>query len=79
MLQHLYRWLSTTSKLYDPLLHRMVHRMMSKNFMILVNRINRLHCKVVYASFSKLIVQTQHNDFESASNFVDSQGDTGII
>jgi len=34
ILSNFYRWLSTpsTSKLYDPLLYRLVHKLMKKNF-----------------------------------------------
>ena len=34
LISHLYRWLSSPadSKLYDPLLHRLVHKLMKKNF-----------------------------------------------
>lgn len=34
LIQHVYRWISSPSKskLYDPLLHRLVHKLMQKNF-----------------------------------------------
>jgi DNA polymerase epsilon subunit 1 len=37
LISNFYRWLtSTTSKLYDPLLHRLVHKMMKKHLQTLV-------------------------------------------
>lgn len=51
LLMHLYRWLTSSSKLYDPLLHRMIHKMMSKNFYWLLSRFKTLGCQVIYGSF----------------------------
>jgi len=51
LLAHFYRWLTSTSKLYDPLLHRMVFKMMQKNFYFLLARLRKLGCQVVYVSF----------------------------
>lgn len=66
------RWLSSpTSKLYDPMLHSLVHKMMKKSFLQLVNKFKQLGCKVVFANFSKIIVYTGKYDFEEAQNFVD--------
>jgi len=46
ILINLYSWLtdSTGSKMYDPLLHRMIHKMMSKNFYCLLQRFKQLGC-----------------------------------
>jgi DNA polymerase epsilon subunit 1 len=34
ILSHIYKWISspTGAKLYDPLLHRLIHKLMQKNF-----------------------------------------------
>ena len=34
LMSNIYRWLSSgnSSKMYDPLLHRLVHKLMKKNF-----------------------------------------------
>ena len=43
LLEKFYRWLcSPSSALYDPLLHRMVHRMMCKAFLQLVAELRQL-------------------------------------
>lgn len=56
--QHLYRWLSSASnsKLYDPLLHRLVHKLMKKAFFQLLLQLRQLGCHVVYGNFHKLLL-----------------------
>ena len=59
MLQHFHRWLrSPSSLLYDASLHRMVHKMMKKVWMQLLQRFRKLGSTIVYASFTKLIIYT---------------------
>ncbi|GKB49505.1 DNA polymerase epsilon catalytic subunit A-like protein, partial [Tanacetum coccineum] len=54
MLQHLYRWLcSPRSKLHDPALHRMLHKVMQKVFALLIAEFRKLGATVVFANFSK--------------------------
>ena len=58
-LSHFYRWMrSPASLLYDPALHRMIHKMMKKVWMQLLQRFRKLGSTIVYASFTKLIVAT---------------------
>jgi DNA polymerase epsilon subunit 1 len=68
LLDHFYRWLtnSTGSKLYDPMLHRLVHNLMVKNFFWLTSLFKQTGCKVIYGSFQRLIVETKKRDFEEA-------------
>ena len=72
LLMHIYRWLAapTGAKLYDPLLHRLVHKLMKKSFYQLVYQLKQLGCRIVYASFHKIIVDTQRESFDEAENFV---------
>ena len=72
---NVYRWLSSpkTSKLYDPLLHRLVHKLMKKNFFQLLLRFKQLGCNVIYANFNTMYVYTEKKTFaeaESHINFV---------
>ena len=75
LLSNVYRWLtsSKSSKLYDPLLHRLIHKLMKKNFFQLILRFKQLGLKVIYANFHKMFVYTEKRDFseaESQVNFV---------
>jgi DNA polymerase epsilon subunit 1 len=72
LITHLFRWLTTPqeSKLYDPLLHRLVHKLMKKNFQHLIYRLRLLGCKIVYASFHKIIIHTERTTFDEAENFI---------
>jgi DNA polymerase epsilon subunit 1 len=50
MLEHLYRWLtSSSSRLHDPSLYLMVHGMMRKVFMQLIAEFRKMGSTVVYA------------------------------
>jgi len=69
---HIYRWLTSPadSKMYDPLLHRFVHKLIKKCFFLLVQRFKDLGATIVYASFHKLIICTQKDNLEDAQNYV---------
>mmetsp|Transcript_48531 Transcript_48531/g.55815 ORF Transcript_48531/g.55815 Transcript_48531/m.55815 type:complete len:451 (+) Transcript_48531:3-1355(+) len=59
---------SQASKLYDPLLHRKIHRYMQKIFMKLILEFKKLGSTIVYASFTKIILCThRQTDFEARS------------
>jgi len=75
LISNMHRWLSSpkVSKLYDPLLHRLVHKLMTKNFYLLLSRFKQLGCTVIYASFHKIFIYTGKRTFseaESQINFV---------
>jgi DNA polymerase epsilon subunit 1 len=77
MLQHFHRWLrSPSSMLYDPALHRMVHKMMKKVWMQLLQRFRKLGSTVVYASFTKLIIYTGKPTIERAMPYCKYVNDT---
>lgn len=74
LMSHVYRWITSpnASKLYDPLLHRLIHKLMLKNFYILLMKFKQLGCKVVYGSLHKLFIYTDKYSFdecESQINF----------
>ena len=75
LISNVQRWLTSpkVSKLYDPLLHRLVHKLMTKSFYILLRRFKQLGCKVIYANFHSIWIYTEKKDYDSAEsqiNFV---------
>ncbi|XP_060169809.1 DNA polymerase epsilon catalytic subunit A-like isoform X1 [Lycium barbarum] len=73
MLQHLYRWLcSPRSRLHDPALHNMLHKVMQKMFALLVAELRKLGAAIVFASFSKIIIDTGKSDVSAAKAYCDS-------
>ncbi|XP_072950830.1 DNA polymerase epsilon catalytic subunit A-like [Typha angustifolia] len=72
ILQHLYRWLcSPLSKLHDPSLHRVLHNVMRKVFALLLAEIRKLGATVIFASFSKIIIDTGKIDLLAAHAYCD--------
>ncbi|RLN07683.1 hypothetical protein C2845_PM11G04980 [Panicum miliaceum] len=73
ILQHLYRWLcSPRSKLHDPALHRLLHNVMKKVFALLLAEFRKLGANVIFANFSKIIIDTGKVDLASAHAYCDS-------
>lgn len=56
---HFWRWVtSTSSGLYDPIIHRFVHGLMRKIFIQMIAEFKRLGSVIVYADFSSIILAT---------------------
>ncbi|XP_058215283.1 DNA polymerase epsilon catalytic subunit A-like isoform X2 [Rhododendron vialii] len=73
ILQHLYRWLcSPHSKLHDPALHRMLHKVMQKVFALLLAEFRKLGAAIVFANFSKVIIDTGKSDLYAAKAYCDN-------
>ncbi|CAH9070869.1 unnamed protein product [Cuscuta europaea] len=73
ILQHMYRWLcSPQSKLHDSALHKMLYKVMQKVFALLVAEIRKLGATVVFASFSKIIIDTGKSDLSAAKAYCDN-------
>ncbi|XP_057456006.1 DNA polymerase epsilon catalytic subunit A-like [Lotus japonicus] len=73
MLQHLYRWLcSPQSKLHDPALHRLLHKVMQKVFALLLAEFRKLGATIVFANFSKIIIDTGKYDLSTAKAYCHS-------
>ncbi|GLU18367.1 hypothetical protein SLE2022_346730 [Rubroshorea leprosula] len=73
VLQHLYRWLcSPQSKLHDPALHRMLQKIMQKVFALLLAELRKLGATIIFADFSKVIVDTGKYDISAAKAYCDS-------
>jgi len=65
------RWLTSPSaKLYDPLVHRLVHKLMKKSFLRLLQQFREYGCEIVHADFNKVWLHTRKRDFEEAQNHV---------
>ncbi|KAF9594988.1 hypothetical protein IFM89_035761 [Coptis chinensis] len=72
LLQHLYRWLcSPQSKLHDPSLHRVLHKVMQKVFAMLLAELRRLGATIIFADFSKVIIDTGKSDLSAAHAYCD--------
>ncbi|XP_027348237.1 DNA polymerase epsilon catalytic subunit A-like [Abrus precatorius] len=73
ILQHLYRWLcSPKSKLHDPALHQQLHKVMQKVFALLLAEFRKLGATIVFANFSKIIIDTGKFDLSTAKAYCDS-------
>ncbi|KAH7561208.1 hypothetical protein JRO89_XS10G0191200 [Xanthoceras sorbifolium] len=73
VLQHLYRWLcSPHSKLHDPALHRILHKVMQKVFALLLAEFRKLGATIIFANFSKVIIDTGKFDLSAAKAYCDS-------
>lgn len=72
ILQHLHRWLcSPQSKLHDPALHRMLHKVMQKVFALLLAEFRKLGATIIFANFSKIIIDTGKSDLLAAKSYCD--------
>ncbi|XP_031270603.1 DNA polymerase epsilon catalytic subunit A-like [Pistacia vera] len=73
ILQHLYRWLcSPHSKLHDPVLHRILHKVMQKVFALLLAEFRKLGATIIFANFSKVIIDTGKFDLSASKAYCDS-------
>ncbi|XP_057988015.1 DNA polymerase epsilon catalytic subunit A isoform X2 [Hevea brasiliensis] len=73
LLQHLYRWLcSPQSKLHDPALHRILHKVMQKVFALLLAEFRNLGATIIFANFSKVIIDTGKLSLSAAKAYCDS-------
>lgn len=73
IVQNLLRWLSSAenSNLYDPLLHRLVHKLRFKLYLQLLAAVKQLGCEIVHASTTKLLVHTRKTSFDEAEKYVE--------
>lgn len=72
LLQHIYRWLSTTSsELHDPLLKDLLSTCMQKLVLQLLADIRRLGASVIYADYSKIIICTNKDSLQTAENYIE--------
>lgn len=70
LVMHSYRWLaSRNSKMYDPLLHLTVHKLIHQLFSHLLAEISKIGAKIIYAHSDKLILATGKHDIQDAQNY----------
>ncbi|KAJ3012895.1 DNA polymerase epsilon catalytic subunit [Thoreauomyces humboldtii] len=70
LLEHLYRWLtSTSSRMFDPALFSLVHGLMRRIFAKLLAEFKRLGSKIVYATFDKIVLATTKADMKTAIGY----------
>lgn len=68
---HFYRWLRDSSSLmYDPALHRILHTLMHKLFLHLIAEFKRLGSTIVYANFNKIVLCTKKRRIEDAIAYI---------
>ncbi|CAA7036272.1 unnamed protein product [Microthlaspi erraticum] len=73
ILQRLSWWLcSPCSKLHDPALHLMLHKVMQKVFALLLTDLRRLGAIIIYADFSKVVIDTGKFDLSTAKAYCES-------
>lgn len=71
LIMNVYRWITDpASKLYDPLLHRLIHKLMKKSFLKLLQMFKQFGCEIVHADFNKVWLHTKKADFEDAQNHI---------
>lgn len=72
LLVHFYRWVcSSSSLLHEPAIRGMLHRLMGKVFVRLVEEFRRLGCTIVFADFNHLIISTNQRSLEAATGYMD--------
>ncbi|KAI7740230.1 hypothetical protein M8C21_001306 [Ambrosia artemisiifolia] len=72
LLQHVYRWLcSARSKLHDPALVRMLHKVMQKFLRLLLAEFRKLGAAIIFANYSKVILDTGKHDLLAAQAYCD--------
>ncbi|PKA64815.1 DNA polymerase epsilon catalytic subunit A [Apostasia shenzhenica] len=72
ILQHLYRWIcSPMSKLHDPALHQVLHKVMKKVFALLLAELRQLGATIIFGDFSRIIIDTGKMDLLAARAYCD--------
>lgn len=57
--------------MYNPAICSAVSTLMQKLCLLLVTEINRLGGSVIYCSFTKIVLSTNRDDFQTATGFVE--------
>jgi hypothetical protein len=64
------RWISAPkSRLFDPALHKLVHKLAKKVWLQLLTELKKLGARVVYATFEKVIIATEKRTFAEAQTY----------
>ena len=74
LLSHFYRWItSLNSKFYDPVLHRMINKLMQKYFSIFIRKIKEYGFQIIYADYKKIFIfngKTDINEFQANIDYL---------
>ena len=72
LIVHFYRWISSfNSKFYDPVLYRLILKLMQKFFTIFVRKIKEFGFTIIYADFKKIIVHNNKTDLSEFQSNLD--------
>jgi DNA polymerase epsilon subunit 1 len=73
MLTAVYRYLCGygDNLLFDPLLYRLVHELMTKLFKRLIAEMKKLGVRVVYADMNRILIDTKKRSVDAAKEYVD--------
>lgn len=65
-----YRWISSPhSKMYDPALHKLVHKLIKRVYVHLLAEFKQLGARIIHASFNKLIIATERRTLSEAQAY----------
>lgn len=70
LVSNFYRWISSPhSKMYDPALHKLVHKLIKKVYIQLLAEFKKLGARIIHASFNKLIIATERRALSEAQAY----------
>lgn len=70
LVSNFYRWISSPhSKMYDPALHKLVHKLIKKVYIQLLAEFKKLGARIIHASFNKLIIATERRALSEAEAY----------
>lgn len=70
LVSNFYRWISSPhSKMYDPALHKLVHKLIKKVYIQLLAEFKKLGARIIHASFNKLIIATERRALSEAQSY----------
>lgn len=72
LIAHIYRWISTpTSKFYDPVVHRMINKIMQKNFAIFIKALKEVNFNVLYADTKRILISNNKTNLLEFQNNIE--------
>ena len=71
LLEHLFRWImSPSATFFDPQLYRLFHNLMKRVFDMLIGQIVHFGADIVYASFEKIVINTNKTVLRNSLGYV---------
>ncbi|KAG2382234.1 hypothetical protein C9374_005436 [Naegleria lovaniensis] len=72
ILANLYRWCSNShAKMYHPEILSFVYRLQKKAFLQLCAHLKKSGCRIIYANFTKVVIDTGKNTIDEATIYTD--------